>query len=232
VCVCRAGLDRVPQMSDDRALDALRKIAHLNDQRANSHLEATGSYGKFDEPASVQTARAALLAIEADPDFRIPYDVKIGPITFKAGCKLQTFIHRAHAWYRLAQTSRLAHHAQAAIHRAADAGAFSEDHNGYMPDERHPEGMTAAETVDVLFQELATGTRIVINPDPSIRKLNFQQFGIPEDFEYTGTIKGYKDLHGHRFPIVALDQIPNVTVYAHGKPIDENEIASTPRGVL
>lgn len=41
-------------------LAALEQIATFNDHAANARLEATGSYSAFDEPGSVQIARAAL----------------------------------------------------------------------------------------------------------------------------------------------------------------------------
>lgn len=43
-----------------RAKAALRTIATFDDARAGAHLAATGSYGRFDEPRSVQVAREAL----------------------------------------------------------------------------------------------------------------------------------------------------------------------------
>lgn len=42
----------------------LKKIAALDDEWANRKLEATGSYSSFDEPASVELARAALAGKE------------------------------------------------------------------------------------------------------------------------------------------------------------------------
>lgn len=43
------------------ALEAgLRMIACFDDVGANAHLERTGSYSRFDEPGSVQIARALL----------------------------------------------------------------------------------------------------------------------------------------------------------------------------
>lgn len=39
---------------------ALRKIAAYTDTLANARMAATGSYSAFDEPGSVQIARAAL----------------------------------------------------------------------------------------------------------------------------------------------------------------------------
>ncbi len=39
---------------------ALTSIADFDDALANAHLEKHGSYGGFDEPGSVKTARAAL----------------------------------------------------------------------------------------------------------------------------------------------------------------------------
>lgn len=47
---------------------ALRQIASFDDAGANERLAATGSYGRFDEPGSVQIARAAL----APDGFRMP----------------------------------------------------------------------------------------------------------------------------------------------------------------
>lgn len=40
--------------------DALHRIAMFDDTGANAKLTRTGSYGSFDEPGSVQTAREAL----------------------------------------------------------------------------------------------------------------------------------------------------------------------------
>ena len=45
------------------AEEALREIACLEDKTANHHLRSRGSYAAFDEPASVETARAALTTI-------------------------------------------------------------------------------------------------------------------------------------------------------------------------
>jgi len=39
---------------------ALTKIADFDDVGANAYLAASGSYGRFDEPGSVCTARIAL----------------------------------------------------------------------------------------------------------------------------------------------------------------------------
>ena len=39
---------------------ALTEIACFNDKSANARLKETGSWGAFDEPGSVQIARAAL----------------------------------------------------------------------------------------------------------------------------------------------------------------------------
>lgn len=47
------------------AVAALTRIAALDDDGANQHLETTGSYGRFDEPGSVQVAREALQEIGA-----------------------------------------------------------------------------------------------------------------------------------------------------------------------
>jgi RecJ-like exonuclease len=41
-------------------VEALREIAAFDDTNANRHLEMTGSYAAFDEPASVAIARAIL----------------------------------------------------------------------------------------------------------------------------------------------------------------------------
>lgn len=43
-----------------RLREALREIAAFSDTRACERLASTGSYSAFDEPGSVQTARAAL----------------------------------------------------------------------------------------------------------------------------------------------------------------------------
>jgi len=45
---------------NERLRGALEDIAALNDVGANLYLENSGSYGCFDEPCSVQMARAAL----------------------------------------------------------------------------------------------------------------------------------------------------------------------------
>lgn len=42
------------------ALQALMEIAAYGDARANEHLRATGSYGRFDEPHAVQKARETI----------------------------------------------------------------------------------------------------------------------------------------------------------------------------
>jgi len=44
----------------ERLEGALREIASFNDKDASEHLERTGSYSLFDEPGSVEVARAAL----------------------------------------------------------------------------------------------------------------------------------------------------------------------------
>lgn len=44
----------------DTLREALTKIACYGDTGANNRLEATGSYGMFDEPGSVELARTAL----------------------------------------------------------------------------------------------------------------------------------------------------------------------------
>lgn len=44
---------------------ALRTIAALDDHSANEYLARRGSYGAFDEPGSVQTARSTLAAYTA-----------------------------------------------------------------------------------------------------------------------------------------------------------------------
>jgi len=41
---------------------ALERIAAFDDEDASAHLEKTGSYSLFDEPGSVEIARAALAA--------------------------------------------------------------------------------------------------------------------------------------------------------------------------
>lgn len=46
-----------------KAEEALMKIAALDDLYASKKADATGDYGWFDEPGSVQTARAALSEI-------------------------------------------------------------------------------------------------------------------------------------------------------------------------
>ena len=46
----------------DRYRRALEEIACYDDKGANERLAARGSYSSFDEPGSVQTARAALEA--------------------------------------------------------------------------------------------------------------------------------------------------------------------------
>lgn len=45
------------------ALETLMEIAAYGDAGGNAHLRATGSYSCFDEPHSVQKARAAIDAI-------------------------------------------------------------------------------------------------------------------------------------------------------------------------
>lgn len=50
----------------ERLRAALIAIASFDDERADSRLEATGSYGGFDEPGSVQAARAAIKGGSAD----------------------------------------------------------------------------------------------------------------------------------------------------------------------
>lgn len=44
-------------------IDALRSIAAFGDKYASEKLTLTGSYGHFDEPGAVQTAREALAQI-------------------------------------------------------------------------------------------------------------------------------------------------------------------------
>jgi chromosome segregation ATPase len=48
------------QSERDRLREALEKIAAYDDTGAEANLKATGSYSSFDEPGSVQRARAAL----------------------------------------------------------------------------------------------------------------------------------------------------------------------------
>jgi hypothetical protein len=45
-------------------VEALREIAAFDDRGANEHLAKTGSYGAFDEPGAVETARAALAQLD------------------------------------------------------------------------------------------------------------------------------------------------------------------------
>lgn len=53
--------DRRALLDDNKRLrEALVQIAAYDDTRANGRLALTGSYGMFDEPASVEIARAAL----------------------------------------------------------------------------------------------------------------------------------------------------------------------------
>ncbi len=47
-----------------KLIEALQEIACLNDIDGNHHLALSGSYGMFDEPGSVRTARATLIEIE------------------------------------------------------------------------------------------------------------------------------------------------------------------------
>ena len=55
------GLDILTLAEDLReAVKALEEIACFDDQGGTAHLAATGSYGRFDEPASVKIARQAL----------------------------------------------------------------------------------------------------------------------------------------------------------------------------
>lgn len=46
---------------------ALIDMAAYHDERASAHLDATGSFAWFDEPAAVQSARAALGALGFKP---------------------------------------------------------------------------------------------------------------------------------------------------------------------
>ena len=48
------------QAENKRLREALNRISHWNDFRASDRLERTGSYAGFDEPGSVEIARAAL----------------------------------------------------------------------------------------------------------------------------------------------------------------------------
>ncbi len=48
----------------DALVSALREIAAFDDEGANARLVKTGSYSSFDEPGSVQIARAALALAE------------------------------------------------------------------------------------------------------------------------------------------------------------------------
>ena len=50
---------------------ALCAIAALYDESANAHLLATGSYGGFDEPGSVQIARDTLVDIAGRPETEV-----------------------------------------------------------------------------------------------------------------------------------------------------------------
>ena len=59
VALLSAALAQAEQR-EQKLLDVLRRIADLDDERANEMLALTGSWTAFDEPASVQTARAAL----------------------------------------------------------------------------------------------------------------------------------------------------------------------------
>jgi hypothetical protein len=47
-------------------LTALIQIASFDDEGANKRLAITGSYGSFDEPGSVQIARAAIAKVTGD----------------------------------------------------------------------------------------------------------------------------------------------------------------------
>lgn len=47
-------------------VEALEQIAAFDDEGANKHLEATGSYSSFDEPSSVRIARSMLSRIKAN----------------------------------------------------------------------------------------------------------------------------------------------------------------------
>lgn len=48
-------------------LEALEEIAAFNDRAANAYLKQTGSYSLFDEPGSVQIARAAIAKAQVQP---------------------------------------------------------------------------------------------------------------------------------------------------------------------
>ena len=55
------------QPSSVKALvEALDRIATWGDTKASMHLEETGSYSWFDEPGSVQMARAALAPFKGE----------------------------------------------------------------------------------------------------------------------------------------------------------------------
>ena len=53
---------RLTRLADalERMQGALKRIAALDDVKANKWLQDTGAWGRFDEPASVQVARTAL----------------------------------------------------------------------------------------------------------------------------------------------------------------------------
>lgn len=51
----------------DELIAALERIAAFDDVMASNHLAQTGSYAQFDEPASVEIARAALAKAKVQP---------------------------------------------------------------------------------------------------------------------------------------------------------------------
>lgn len=58
IVVARAYLSAATRVAELEA--GLTKIAALDDVGANDYLKARGSYGRFDEPGSVQIARETL----------------------------------------------------------------------------------------------------------------------------------------------------------------------------
>lgn len=66
VCRCstQAHADTILRMAHSFGglVEALERIACYDDERAESRLRITGSYGSFDEPGSVEIAREALRA--------------------------------------------------------------------------------------------------------------------------------------------------------------------------
>lgn len=56
------------QAQHRKLVEALRTIARFDDKLANDHLIKTGSYSGFDEPGSVEIARAAIAEAEKGAD--------------------------------------------------------------------------------------------------------------------------------------------------------------------